>query len=127
MTEPVLKYAITRSLYEASVTRKGHPCFIVSYYSDSGEVFKEWLFGGGSISQWWDERSAHPAPSTMEDAADLASRGAVLPTKTAYIKREGRWPTVVRTEVGEFPDAFGKFMKEAREVFGEVEIIKVVS
>ena len=127
MTEPVLKYEISRSMYEASVTRKGHPCFIVSYYSDSDEVFKEWLFRGDSIGRWWKARSNQPVPPTMIDAANLASRGAVLPTKAIHIRREGRWPEIVKTEVGKFPESFAKFMKEAKEVFGDVEIIKVIA
>lgn len=127
MTEPVLKYVISRSIYEASVTRKGHPCLVVSYYSESGDVFKEWLFQGNSIREWWEPRSSQPPPRTMNDAANLASRGAVLPTSAVYIRREGRWPTVVGTEVGKFPESFAEFMREVKEVFGEVEIIKVIA
>lgn len=127
MTEPVLKYTISRSLYEASVTRKGHPCLIVSYYATSGDVFKEWLFPGKSLHSWWKARSKMDVPSNLESVADLASKGAVLPTKSINVRREGRWPKVVDTTVGQFPESFARFMAEVKEVFGDVEVVKVIA
>jgi len=66
-------------------------------------------------------------PSNLESAADLASKGAVLPTKSINVRREGRWPKVVDTTVGQFPESFARFMTEVKEVFGDVEVVKVIA
>lgn len=127
MTAPVLKCDVSRTLYEAGVTRKGSACFIVSYYLTSGETLKQWLFPGPKLEEWWDARSRVPCPSTCKAIAELATRGAVLPTSEVSYKREGRWPNVVSTKVGQFPGAFAAFMKEAKDIFGDVEVIKVIA
>ena len=127
MTAPRLKCGVERTLYEAGVTQKGSACFIVSYYTEGGEVIKQWLFPGPKLEEWWDRRSGKKCPSTCEAIADLATRGAVLPTKSITYKREGRWPNVISTEIGKFPEAFGQWMSEVREIFGDVEVIKVIA
>ena len=126
MTAPVLKCEVDRTLYEAGTTQRGSACFIVSYYTGY-EVHKQWLFPGPKLEDWWNARSSARCPSSCVAIADLATRGAVLPTKYIHYKREGRWTNVVRTEVGQFPPAFAEFMKEARDVFGDIEVIKVIA
>lgn len=127
MTAQVTKCGVERTLYEAGVTQRGSACFIVSYYTEGGEVVKQWLFPGPRLEEWWSARSRAKCPSSCEAIADLAVRGAVLPTKSLTLKREGRWPSVIATEVGAFPEVFGQWMSEVREIFGDVEVIKVIA
>ena len=127
MTEPVLKYEVSKTLYESGVTRKGSPCFIVSYHTVSDEVIRQWLFPGKSLAEWWKERSPTKPPSDMDEAADMASRGRVKPTRAVHFVRDGRWSKVVGTDVGEFPKEFAEFMRDVQYIFGEVEVIRVVA
>ena len=127
MTEPVLRYGVSRTSDESGVTRKGSPCLIVSYHTNADEVIRQWLFPGRSLAEWWKERSPTKPPSDMDEAADMASRGRVKPTRTVHFVRDGRWSKVVGTDVGEFPKEFAEFMRDVQSIFGEVEVIRVVA
>lgn len=118
---------VDRTLVEASTTQKGHRCLIVSYYLPNGEVVKQWLFPGRGLDAWWEARSKRERPARLDDIAEVCGKGWTLPTAEIAYERDGRFNKVLNTKVGQFSPAVGKFLDDVFEIFGEFEVIKVVS
>lgn len=117
---------VDRTHVEASTTRKGHRCLIVSYYLPNGEVVKQWLFPGRDLDEWWDVRSNRVRPARLDDIAEACGKGWTLPTAEISYERDGRFNKVLRSKPGKWPEAVGKFLSEAHEIFGDFEVVRVV-
>lgn len=99
----------------------------MSYYLGNGEVVKQWLFHGSALDAWWEARSRRPRPARLEDIATACGKGWTLPTASIKYERDGRFNKVISTDVGQFSPAVGKFLDEVQSVFGEFEVIRVIS
>lgn len=121
----VITAKVKMTSYSAVVTSKGKDAFLVEY--DTGiEVVRQWLFPGShDLLAWWAARSKEAVPSSLGYLVAQACKGKVKPTAEVSFVREGRWAKVVGTKVGDWPKEFHDLMKQVREVFGEVEIIRV--
>ena len=118
---------VDRTHVEAATTRKGHRCLIVSYYLPNGETIKQWLFPGRSLDEWWEARSKRDRPSRLEDVADVCGKGWTLPTSEIEYERDGQFNKVLSTKVGQFSPAIGKFLQDVYDVFGDFEVVRVIS
>ena len=118
---------VDRTLVEASTTRKGHRCLIVSYYLPNGKTVKQWLFPGRDLDKWWEARSKRERPSRLDDIAEVCGKGWTMPTAEITYERDGRFNKVLSTKVGQFSPAIGKFLQEVHEVFGEFEVVRVIA
>lgn len=118
---------VDRTHVEAATTSKGNRCLIVSYYLPNGEVVKQWLFNGPSLDAWWAARSKKPMPNSYQAIEAACMVGKALPTSEIAYERDGRFNKVLSTKVGTFPPAIGKFLNEVNTVFGDFEVIRVVS
>ena len=118
---------VDRTHVEASTTRKGNRCLIVSYYLPNGETVKQWLFPGRSLDEWWEARTKRDRPSRLEDVADVCGKGWTLPTAEIKYERDGQFNKVLGTTVGQFNPAIGRFLQEVHEVFGEFEVVRVIA
>lgn len=117
---------VERTLYEATTTKSGRECLVVSYYLQH-ETVKQWLFpGSATFKKWWGRRSAVAPPSSPDLVADMARKGYVKPTKSLSYERDGKFNKIVADEVGEFPKEFFDFLSRVTEVFGEVETIRII-
>ena len=111
--------------YELTVTKKGNEALLVTYHTKFEDV-KQWLFLGSRESlAWWSERTTIAMPAGASEALSLCTKGKLKPTAEVHFVRDGRWPVVKKTVVGQYPEEFWKWMKEAREVFGGVEVVRV--
>ena len=121
------KVGVERTLYDHTITNSGNSAFVATYYCENGIAIKEWLFPKSKkFCKWWTDRSTVATPQSPEEAVNLASVGKVRPTSFVHYTQEGRWPKVAKTEVGEYPTWVAEFLNEALDVFGEIEIVKVV-
>lgn len=74
------------------------------------EHISEWVclehtgFAYGKARKWWEARTTADMPLTVDEAVDLAKRGALAwPHKITTIK-EGHWWRILKTELGDKPD-----------------------
>lgn len=120
----VLTAKVVRTSYEATDNRT----FVVSFLTDYGETVKWWLrLGTPEFEEFWGSRTPRDTPGTALEAEDIANRGGILPTAEIKYTRGGKWPKVVSTTVGKFSDKIREFYENAIEVFGDCEVIKVIS
>ena len=118
---------VSYTTYEVTTTRNGKDAFLVVYHlKPFGEV-KHWLFPGPKLQEWWAARSKVERPYDLHECVRLANIGKVLPTRSVTFKREGRFPTVVDTVVGQWNPGFVKFMREIREIDPDVEVVRVIA
>jgi hypothetical protein len=102
--------------------------FLVSFYLSHGEVIKSWLrLNSSEFKEFWTERTRRPTPSSIDEAVDIAVRGGLLPTKEIKYRREGKWPKLISTAVGAYNPAIRKFVEDAAELFGPLEVVKVTA
>ncbi len=114
---------VEETFYEVHVAKTGRTCVKVTFRFRFEDV-RLFLFGGDYISHW-RKRSSKPCPRSPEEFVQRASKGALLPTQRIAYIRENGWPKVIKEEVGQ-PDArFVKFLNEANELFGPVEVVRV--
>lgn len=122
----MIEAKVVYTTYEASKTRKGTPCLLVTYHCPPFESIKQWLFrGSDELERWWGARTRSPFPPSIEQAAQMAKVGKLKPTKLVRFVRDGRWPKIDSTVVGEYPDAIVRFMREAREIDPNIEVVEV--
>lgn len=121
--DSLLEGDVLRTTYEAG--RGGS--LLVSFHLEY-EVVKMWLnLGSDKFLNFWRDRSQRVPPGDVDEALYIANRGGLLPTKKIQYKREGKWPTVVSTETGTFPKEIREFVELAGELFGPLEVIRVIA
>jgi len=85
----------------------------VDYETGWHETQSEWVcvehtgYARAKADRWWRERCASRMPDTVEEAVELAARGALaVATKIVVRSVAGeKWPRIVRYELGPIPDA----------------------
>lgn len=76
------------------------------------EVISEWVclehdgFAGRKAARWWRKRSAAAVPETIDEAVDLAQRGAVSSPRSITLARQGRWWRVLSADLDERPETW---------------------
>lgn len=121
--QPQLHSDVSWTDYSAIKTRKGKDALLVSYNLSTGEVVNEWLFPW-SWGNWFAGRSCIP-PNNVEEALSLCLKGKVKPTRSIRFVRKGSFCNVTCSVAGEWNPSFYRMMSEAREVFGDLEVIRV--
>jgi len=87
------------------------PTMRVEYRCGFNTWFREWVCFGhtgyarAKAEQWWRARSREPAPSSVEEAVELAEAGALAPTLAITVERKAgeKYDRVVRHAIGEKP------------------------
>lgn len=114
---------IEETIYEVKVTKTGKECVVVTFRCRFEDV-RQWLFGPAA-SKHWKQRSSKNCPRDPNEFVERACKGALRPTKCIGYIRENGWPKVVKEEIGQPDPAFIKFLNEANELFGPVEVVRV--
>ncbi len=90
----------------------GHPRSMrVDYHVGLNQTKSEWIcfehtgYPREKAEQWWRKRSRLPVPDTVEDAINLADRGALAPTISIKLKHVAgeKYDQIVGYELGEIP------------------------
>jgi DNA repair protein RadD len=94
----------------------------------SQETISEWVclehdgYAGKKAARWWVARSVAPVPSSIEDAVDLARRGALSDVRSISAAKQGRWWRVMSADLDakptmwtEYADGFDPFEVEDTE------------
>lgn len=114
---------VEETTYEVKTTKAGKQCVVVTFRSRFEDV-RQWLFGAQQ-SKHWRQRSSKPCPRDPQEFVARATKGALCPTKRIGYIRENGWPKLVKEEVGQPDPQLVKFLNEANELFGPVEVVRV--
>ena len=114
---------IEETTYEVTTTKSGKKGVLVIFRCKFEDV-RQWLFGAQQQAHW-KKRSSKPCPRDPQEFVDRACKGALRPTKRIGYIREDGWPKVVKEEIGQPDPALVKFLNEANELFGPVEVVRV--
>jgi DNA repair protein RadD len=93
----------------------------------SHEVISEWVciehdgFARKNAVRWWRKRSIAPVPDDVEEAVDLARRGALAAPSALVARKDGRWWRVLETRLEERPEERTLVAEETLGLFGELE------
>ena len=69
----------------------------------ASETVSEWVcfqhsgFARTKAEQWWEKRSYHPIPETVDEALELINRHAIRPPSALETTRDGKWRRVSET------------------------------
>jgi DNA repair protein RadD len=126
-------FAVEEVTYHVHVKRKAEPGDVPTLRADytcrraagnlGTEIISEWIclehdgFAGKKAVAWWLSRSRLAIPSTVEEACDLARRGAVTAPRSIVAMKEGRWWRVTRAEL----DEPSEFVAELEDVPFDME------
>ncbi len=87
------------------------PTMRVEYRCGFNTWFREWVcfehtgYARAKAEQWWRARSREPAPSSVEEAVELADAGALAPTLAITVERKAgeKYDRVVGHRLGDKP------------------------
>lgn len=116
---------IDRTTYHAHKTRKGRHCLLVKHYTTWGEVVARYLFPHSDEMFDFLDRRTKKRVYTVDNIVKAGRVGQILPTAEIEFVRDGRFHRVIDEKVGSWDPAFFSFMKNVREIFGEVEVLEV--
>ena len=54
-------------------------------------------FARTKAEQWWEKRSYHPVPETVDEALEMINRHAIRPPSALETTRDGKWRRVSET------------------------------
>jgi len=83
------------------------PCMCVTYDYNVIDSVKEYVclehdgFARRKALIWWQERSAVPAPHTIEEAVSMAESGALMDPASITVIKEGKWDRVIGADFGD--------------------------
>jgi DNA repair protein RadD len=88
------------------------PSMRATYWCGDFPVADEWIcfehqgFARDKAVKWWQERSQHPVPESVEDAVQIARRGGLAETSKIVVKPQPgtRFKRIVSYELGEVPE-----------------------
>ncbi|MDD4888659.1 MAG: DEAD/DEAH box helicase [Phycisphaerae bacterium] len=70
--------------------------------------------------RWWARRSIAPFPASVDDASELANRGALAWSRTITTRRDGKWMRILSAELEEKPTEWMEAMKAGVDAFEEL-------
>ena len=118
---------VDRTTYTDYTTRSGKRCLLVTHILSYGEEVRRYLFKGSK--EWRDflrHRTAKGVSNmSVEEAVQMGRTGRILPTENITFVRDGKFHKVVDEKVGSWDPAFSVFLKEAKELFGDITVIEV--
>ena len=96
---------------------------VVPLDSEGGNLetqqISEWVclehagFANSKAITWWQSRSGLPVPMTVDEAVDLARRGALAWPRQITTIKDGRWWRILNAELDAKPD---ELLPEGSEV-----------
>ena len=78
----------------------------------SEKTISEWIcfdhdgFARGKAVAWWRKRSLAPPPSSVDEALELWSFGALASARTITTKQDGKFQRVIDWELDEIPETW---------------------
>lgn len=118
---------VDRTTYKEHTTRSGRTCLLVSHTLSYGEVVNRYLFPRSKdYIRFLSHRTKGGVSNlTVSEAVEWGKIGKILPTENVTFIRDGRFHKVLDEKVGSWGPAISSFMKEVKEIFGDVTIVEV--
>jgi len=113
--EPAVAFDVEGTTYQVHRKRKepdATPTMRVTYWCGDVPVADEWIciehtgWAFQKAQLWWQKRSNHPIPQTIEEAVEIGRRGGIAETYsvTAMPEPGTRFKKIVGYEIGEIPE-----------------------
>ena len=118
---------VNRTTYKEHTTRSGRTCLLVNHILCYGEEVKRYLFPKSKDYCKFLSRRTRGSVSnlTVCEVVEWSKIGKILPTENITFVRDGRFYKVLDEKVGSWDPAILSFMKEVKEIFGDVTVIEV--
>lgn len=112
---PSVFFDVTDTTYQSHQKRgnpDATPTMRVTYWCGDVPVADEWVcvehtgWPRQKACQWWQSRSQHLTPTTVEEAVEIAKRGGLAETTRVETKKEPgtRFVRIVSYEIGDIPE-----------------------
>lgn len=105
---------IVRVGYHWHEAKSGVPTLKVTYYSDNFDRAAEWVciehdgYARSKAEAWWRWRAGAEAPSTVDEALEVAQRGDLKEPTRIMVKLDGKYPNIVGYDWPRDADAEGQ-------------------